>query len=437
MPDFWVGIGAVLLLVFFIGLGVHIGIALGIIGLAGMIILIGFENAILQATSVFFFWPTAYILMALPLFIMVGLLASEAEITQECFKSLNSWVGGIKGGALVATISAAALFGAISGSSIVDATVIARTCGPELRRLGYEKTLIYGTIAAASITDSLIPPSIFAVVFASLTEQSIGKLFMAGLSVGILLTIALCATAVVQCHLSRSFAGRAVPDKVGWRQRIVDVKGLWPIGIIALVVIGGIYSGIFTPTEAAAIAAAAVLLVGLASRLSWKRLGRAASESVSMTGMVFLLLIGAQIFSRFEVLSGVTPRLVDFIVGLGVSRWQVVGLILFVMLLMGCFIDALTITVVVVPTVYPLLRALNIDLIWFGTLTILMVNIGGLTPPVGLLAFAVKAVAGPDVTVEDVFRGAFIPLLSSLVVTVFVLAFPTVATWLPNMMRGR
>jgi C4-dicarboxylate transporter DctM subunit len=432
MEGYWVGILGIVVFLLLMAIGVRIGIALGITGMGGLVVLVGLQRAVIQAAEVSFFWPTNYLLMQLPLFIVMGLLASEGGVIKECYVAINNWFGGIKGGVLAASIIASAFFGTISGSAIVNSTVLARICGPELRALGYEKKLVYGTIAASGMLGILIPPSLFAVVFAMLTEQSVGKLLMSTIGIGALATFLMCATVIAQCYLNPSVAGGTV--SASWRERIVGLKGLWIMALVAVIIIGGIFLGVFTATEAAAVATAAMFTVGLCRRMPWEKIRQALSESIGSIGMIFLLLISAQIFSRFEVISGLTPRLVDLLVGMGVASWQVIVLILVALLIIGCFVDAMTAMILVVPMTFPLITTMKIDPIWFGALICLVVNIGGLTPPVGLLVFATKAVAGPDVSVEDVFRGALPQLIVLLVVTAIVVVFPPIATWIPSMM---
>jgi len=305
-----------------------------------------------------------------------------------------------------------------------------------MRDVGYDKRFSCGVIASAAIISVIIPPSILFVIYGVLVEVSIGTLFIAGILPGLLLAILLTAGTLVIAARNPSLAP-AITTRVLWKERIIALGGLWPVALLIILVLGGIYSGVFTPTEAGATGAFGTFVIALARRrLSWDKLRTSLVETVEFTATLFFILVGALIFSRFLAISGFTSQLVEVVVGLGVSRMALIAILMVIYLILGCFMDAAVMMILTLPIIFPVIEGLGFNPIWFGVILLVVLEAGLLTPPFGLNLFVVKAAAGPDVSVGDVVRGSFPFLIMVLITLVFLIAFPQISLFLPGIMLG-
>ena len=428
-----VGIGALLVLLV---IGVHIGIALGVVGLVGLALLTSPTTAIGLAVTSIFYFVTEYTFVVLPLFILTGLLAAQGGIAQDAYDSLNKWIGTIRGGASLATVGAIALFGTITGSSMVASVTFTRVSAPTLRKMGYEKKFIYGMIASAGAIAMLIPPSALAVVYGLLAEESVGKLLMAGVGPGVLMAVIFGFGILLMVRINPALAGSTSLEVVSWKQRFLSLPLLWPVGVVAIVMVGGIYAGVFTVVEAGAVGTFVILLIGLVSRrLRWSEIGRGLGESVQIAVMVFLIFAAARIFSRFLVLSGISQWLMNTIIKLGLSPMLFVVAVSVLYLILGCFLDSISMLCITLPLLLPIAKTLGLDPIWFAMVVIVAIHVGLITPPVGLNVYATKGAAESDVSLEDIFSGV-LPFFFMMVATlILVIAFPSISTWIPSLMR--
>jgi tripartite ATP-independent transporter DctM subunit len=425
------GAASVFILIF---LGMHIAFAMMLTGFVGITLLSSLDAAVGVPASTM--WETAsfYSYTVIPLFVIMGSLAGSTGMTRELYSSFEKWSRRAPGGLGVATIGAGGAFAAVSGSSVATAAAMGTVALPEMNRFGYDPKLSTGCVAAGGTLGFLIPPSIGFVVYGMLTEQSIGKLLVAGILPGLLLAACYSAVVVTWALLYPSAAPRN-PERVSMRQKIAALSGVKEPLFIFLFVIGGIYAGFFTPDEAGAVGATVLLLVAAFKRkLTREALFSSMTGAIRISVMVLMLVAGANVFSYFMALSTIPVKAATWVVGLDVSRYVILTLIILVYLILGCFLDAVSMMVLTLPVVMPIILALHFDPIWFGVVAVLMMEAGLITPPMGLNLFTVAGTA-KDVSLETVVRGAF-PFLFAIFVVAFLLtAFPQIALVLPQMMR--
>jgi tripartite ATP-independent transporter DctM subunit len=409
---------------------VPIGYAMAIAGLAGMAAIIGLWPALsLFGTTVYENMAT-YSLSIVPLFVLMGSVASRSGLSQELYAAFNSWVGAFRGGLALATIGACGAFAAICGSSVATAATMSQVALPEMRKYNYGESLATGAVAAGGIIGILIPPSVVLVLYGVLTETSIGDLFIAGFIPGILtiLGFMLVITIVTSFLPDIGPAG----EKSSTKEKLAALGKTWAILLLFLIVIGGIYFGVFTPTEAAGIGAVGAFVISaLRRRLTFASATDALMETVQTTAMIFTILIGALTLNNLMVFSGIAGALSDFVSTLAMPAWGVMAIILLIYLIMGCFLDALAMILLTVPIFFPIVTSLGYDPVWFGVIVVMVVELGLITPPIGMNVFVIKGVA-PDVKLSAIYRGVLPFVLMQILLIVAVFVFPTIATWLPQ-----
>jgi len=427
------GIAGTLVVFALLIIGMPIAFALMLAGVAGIACLTSLEAALPVTARTLYHVSSYYPYTVIPLFIVMGGFAGSSGMTRHLYQTFDLWLRKLPGGLGIATIGACAGFSAISGSSVATAAAMGTVALPEMRRYHYDLRLATGTIAAGGTLGFLIPPSIGFVVFGMLTEQSIGKLLVAGLVPGLLLALAYVGIVVAMVKFRPGLAPVS-PAPVTWKERLRSLLDVWEALFVFLLVTGGIYLGFFTPTEAGAGGATLMLLTTAAKgRLRWKALLEALREAATISIMVLFLVAGANVFSYFLALSTIPMQVATWASNLNVSPYVVLCVIIFIYLFLGCFLDAISMMVLTMPVIFPVVLALGLDPIWFGVLAILMMEAGLITPPMGLNIFTVAGVAR-DVTVEDVFRGVAPFLLAILAVVALITVFPELALFLPAMM---
>jgi tripartite ATP-independent transporter DctM subunit len=432
--------GALVFFLFLI-LGTHIGIALAGVGFIGIFALIGFEQAIWNNVTAIYHKISSPALITLPLFILMGYLASGGGISQNLFNSLSLWLGRVRGGLGIATVLACTAFGTVCGSSLVTAAVFTKICTPEMRRHGYSKEISYGICAAAGSIGMLIPPSILAVVYSMLSGESIGKLLMAGVVPGVLWCLLFSGTIVLMGKIRPHSVPVSGGSSAPWRLRIVSLKYWWSVFIVAFVIFGGIYGGVFTPSEASAVSAFLLLIIycAIVFRKKEKRregrqeLSAILTDTATTSAMIFFVMGAATVFSNFILLSGITTKLSVAVNELGLSKLGLVLLFNFIYLILGCFLDSISMLSITIPMFNPIILAAGIDPMWYATLVITSVEVGLITPPFGLNLFAAKGVAEPDVKLEDIVRGIIPFLIAELISLILLFAFPSLSTFLPSL----
>jgi len=406
---------------------------MGIVGVVGIGLARGWAPAFASAAQVVYETGFAYILSVIPLFILMGNFVARAGLAHELFAAANAFVGHFRGGLAHATVAACAGFGAICGSSIATAATMSKVAFPSMRRLGYSDALSTGVMASGGTLGIMIPPSTIMVIYGIVTETNIGKLFAAGVVPG-LLTMLMLMLAI--WWMTRRDPEHAPPgERSTWPQRWQALRGIWGVVLLVVVVLGGIYGGWFTATEGAGIGAmGAFLFALLRGRLTWPILWQVLVESARTTAMLFALLISATIFSNFINFTTLPSDLKDWLVQLQVAPLMVIAAMMLIYVLLGTVMEELTMVLLTIPLFFPIVTALGFDPVWFGVLIVMIVQIGLISPPVGMNLFVLNALL-PGVGLATIFRGCW-PFVAMLVVTLCLLvAFPQISLWLPGLMK--
>jgi len=411
-----VGTGGLFVL---LALGMPIAFALMLVGFSGISYLASVQAALPVVASTVYEVAAYYPYTVIPLFIVMGGFAGSSGLTRDLYGAFEKWLRRLPGGLGIATIAACAGFSAVSGSSVATAAAMGTVALPEMKRYGYHPRLATGSVAAGGTLGFLIPPSIGFVVYGMLTEQSIGKLLVAGVFPGLLLAAAYVGIIVLLVRLNPKLAP-ARPETVSWGEKFTALLGVWEPLLLFAIVMGGIYMGFFTPTEAGAVGATVLFLVALVKgKLTWTNLVQALQEATRISVMVLFLVAGANVFSYFLALSTIPMRVASWAGDLAVSPYVIHVVILLVYLMLGCFLDAISMMVLTMPVIYPVITGLGFNPIWFGVMAVLMMEAGLITPPMGLNVFTVAGVAG-DVPVESIFRGVLPFLLAIFVVVALI-----------------
>ncbi|MBM3488405.1 MAG: TRAP transporter large permease [Alphaproteobacteria bacterium] len=430
-PDVIGILGTIVMLVLLM-LRMPIGIAMLLVGVVGFAILNGMPAALAMLGSYPYSYAAVYDLAVIPLFVLMGNCAGVSGMGRDLYNAAYSWIGHWRGGLASATIVSCAGFAAVSGSSVASAVTMGRVCLPEMRRYDYDPRLATGTIAAGGTLGILIPPSTAFVVYGILTEQSIGRLLLAGFFPGLLLTVLFVITIMIQTRIAPQLGP---PGPVAsWRMRAESLGRAGPMIGIVTMTIGGMYLGVFTTSEAAAVGA----FLSFAYALWRKSLGggnltSVLLDSVKTTAMVFLILIGAQVFGPFLALSGLPAHVAETLSDLAMPRWVVLVLILALYIVLGMFLEGFAMMVLTIPIVFPIVTALGYDPIWFGVMMVIVLEMGLISPPVGINVFVVKGLV-PDVPMGQVFIGIIPFMIAMAVCLAILMVFPEIALFLPDTM---
>lgn len=428
------GAGLIGLLVL-IAIRVPIGFALIIVSMVGIGELRGWDVAAGMLRTEPFDFAAHWSFTAIPMFLLMGAVAHNAGISASLFHAGRVWFGRLPGGLAVATNFACAGFAAASGSSIATAAAMARIAIPEMTRYGYHKGLATGVVASAGTLGSMIPPSIGFVLYGIFAEVSISKLFIAGILPGLLTAAIYAVMIVTRCRLNPKIAP-VIDETVTWDDRIGTLNDIWPISVLVLAIIGGLYSGIATPTEVGAVGALAAFLIALVQgRLTWRVAVDSLLEALASSARIFFVAVGAVLLTRFMAMSGFGSFMTHLVGGWAQDPLLLVIAASIIYLILGMFLDPLGVLLLSLPLLLPMFEALHLDLIWFGVLVVKYVEIGLLTPPVGLNVYVVKSVVGDDIELETIFRGVGWFLACEVVIVVLLVAFPQISLFLPNLMR--
>ncbi len=414
--------------------GVHIGVALGLGGLLGMYLAIGPEAALGQLATVPFSTTNSFTLAVIPLFILMGSLATQAGLTTDLYRAAHDWLGRLRGGLAMATTLASAAFGAACGSTVVNAAVFTRMALPEMSRFGYDKRLSAGCIAASGTLASLIPPSILMVIYGVITEQSIARLLIAGLIPGIL--SAAIYMAGIYIRVRRNPALAPMPDiQIPLRHRFRSLYGVWGIVFLFLLVIGGIYSGLFPPTYAGAIGAfGAFLIVILKRRLDRRTLIETFKDAGVTTSVIFIIVVGGILFARFLTYTGLVANISELLLALQLNPYLYLLAFAVIYVILGMLIDPIAIMVMTLPVMFPIMVGAGFDPIWLGVISIKLAEISLITPPVGLNVYVVRSASPIPLSLEDVFAGVMPFLLLDVITLGLLIAFPDIVLFLPELM---
>jgi len=433
MDPIIVGLLGSVVLIILLFIGLPIAFVTMFVGFSGIVYLTSMEAGLTAVAKTVYEYSSNYPFTIIPLFILMGSFAGQAGITQELYQTFDKWFRKLPGGLGITTVAACACFGAISGSSVAAAAAMGRIAVPEMRRFNYAPKLATGIVAAGGTLSFLIPPSLGFVFYGMLTEQSIGKLLISGIFPGIVLSLGFIIIILVQVKINPSLAPRT-PGEVSWKEKVLALSGVWETLLVFLMVMGGIFLGFITPNEAGAIGATALfIIVLLKRRLTLNSFFASLSEAVRISCMIILLAAGATVFSYFLALSTIPASVSTWMAELHVSRYLVLAVICFIYLILGCFLDSLSMMVLTLPVIFPIITTLGFDPIYFGVVCVIMMEAGLITPPVGLNVYTIAGIA-KDVPMEEIFRGAIPFLLAMIGVTVLITIFPKIALFLPELM---
>jgi C4-dicarboxylate transporter DctM subunit len=429
-----VGVTAFLVLVFLLAITVPIGVAMMLCGVGGLAMIIGLVPSLSLFGTTVMQSVVTYDLSIIPLFILMGALASRSGLSQELYDAFNAWLGGFRGGLALATVGACGAFAAICGSSVATAATMSKVALPEMKKYRYSDSMATGSVAAGGIIGILIPPSVILVLYGLLTESSIGDLFIAGFLPGILtiLVFMIVISIVTRLHPESGPAG----EKSTWKQKLNATLKTWAITALFATVIGGIYFGVFTPTEAAGVGAFGALFIAFSrKRLNREMLNETLLETGQTSAMIFTILIGAITLNNLVIFSGLANALADFVSGLDMSPATVMLIILLMYLIMGCFLDALAMILLTVPIFYPIVLDLGYDPIWFGIIVVMVVELGLITPPIGMNVFVIKGMA-QSVPLVAIYKGVLPFVIGQVLLIIAVFLIPDIALWLPETARA-
>ena len=421
-----------ILLLILLVIGMPVAFAMGVSGAIGIYMMGGMDTLMGILGTSPYRSAASFLLTTLPLFIFMAEIISATNITRDLFKAAHRWIGHLPGGLGIATVMASALLGAMSGSSTASAAAMSSIAIPEMVKFNYRKPFAAGVVAIGGTLAIMIPPSIPMIVYGITTETSIGKLLIAGVFPGLLTALFYSLGIVLWVRVDPGVAPSVPP--FGWGERFSSLAGIWPVLVLVLLVIGGMYSGFVTATEAAAVGAFGAVVIGLVMRrLTWPSFSHAVKATLRSSTMIFTIIIGAMILGYYMTISMFTQNAISYIKNLPIGPWGIMIIVVFVYLILGCFMDQLAILLLTLPLTFPLVTGLGFDPIWFGVIVIALAEIGLVTPPIGLNAYVVSSVS--KVSLEDTFKGIGIMLLFEVVVLVILLAFPKISTWLPSLMR--
>jgi len=430
-PDAVAVLGFVALFVLML-LRVPVGMAMGLVGVTGYSYLVGPGPALKLVGQTSMRTVTDYTFGVIPMFMLMGALVSVSGVSRELFKAANSMIGHLRGGLGVATVVACGGFAAICGSSVATAATFSAVAYPEMRRFNYPQSFSTGVIAAGGTLGAILPPSTVLAVYAILTQQDIGKLFMAGIVPGILAMAMYVMTIAIIVKLRPDWlpGGEMKP----WSERFKDLKNVWAPLVLFVFVIGGLYGGFFTPTEAGGVGASGAFILGLVRRkLDGPKIREALLSATRTAAAVFTVLIGALLFGYFLTITQSPQKLTEFLTGLGIGRYGVLALIMVMYLVLGCLMDAMAMIILTVPIIFPVIVHLGFDPIWFGVIIVMTVELGLIHPPVGMNVFVIKSVV-KDVSFTTIFKGVLPFIVTDIVRLVILIAFPVIALWLPTRM---
>ena len=433
MDPITAGILGSILLVILLFLGMPIAFVMMFVGFLGISYLTSVHAALPVVAKTVYETAAYYPYTIIPLFILMGSFAGGAGITAKLYGSFDKWFRKLPGGLGIATVAACACFAALSGSSVAAAAAMGTIAIPEMRRFKYDPALAVGIVAAGGTLSFLIPPSLGFVVYGMLTEQSIGKLLVSGIMPGIVLSLAFIVVIVFKVKLDPSLAP-VTPGHVSWKERILALGGVWETLVVFVIVMGGIYLGFVNPTEAGAIGATALFIIVIGKmKLTWRSLSTALLEATRISVLVLFLVAGANVFSYFLALSTIPASVSAWMAALQVSKYVILTIIIVIYLILGCFLDAISMMVLTMPVIFPVVKTLGFDPIWFGVVCVIMMEAGLITPPVGLNVYTLAGVA-KDIPMATIFRGAYPFLFAMLAVTILITIFPGIALYLPSMM---
>lgn len=424
MDSSMIGFICIAIMLIMIAFRAPIALSMAATGFIGFASIVAFQPAVAILDSAPFEALSNYSFSPIPMFILMGVFASKARMSQELFNGAKTLFGAWRGGMALAAVTSCGIFSAISGSSLATAASMSRVALPEMKKNGYAHSLASGTLAAGGTLGIMIPPSIALLLYALITEQSVGDMFIAGVLPGILGLILYVAAISITVWI---FPHLATPgEKTTLTQKLLGLKGLIPFTAVFVLIIAGIYAGFFTPTEAASIGATATLIIALVRGMNWGMFIDAIKETLSISAMIFFMIIGAEIFGYFLSVSRISYSLVEIVQSMNLSPYMILFAVLFLFILLGCVMDSIAMLLLTVPVVFPLIQAAGFDPIWFGIVAVITVEVGLITPPVGMNVFVIKSL-DKDINIKEIFKGVIPFVLSDVVRLGLLIGFPSLA----------
>lgn len=424
-----IGSFGIIILLILVVIGMPVAFALLLVSIFGLLYLIGLEPTLVSSGPMFYNYISKYEFSVVPMFVLMGQIGYQSGLLTEVFEVARKWMGRLPGGLAVSVVMAQVVFGACSGSTVAACVVVGKASIPVMKKAGYPDKLSTGVVASAGTLAALIPPSLLIVVYGLIVDQSIGKLLIAGIIPGILSAIMYITLILWQ--------GRKLPKddlRFSFKEKLFALRHLWVVLALMLAIIGGIYGGIATPTEAGAFGAFVMFLLSLVTKnLTWWRMWESIRSTIVTTGMLLIIVVGAVLFARFLTLSGFSHAVTDWVSSLIVPRIFIFMLVVALYLLLGCFVGAAGMMVMTLPMIFPLMVNLGYDPIWFGIIVVILCEVALCTPPVGVNLYATRNVA-PDVPLTTIMRGVIPFLCRDIMVIVILYIFPGIVTFLPNLM---
>lgn len=427
------GLVGFIILIAMMFLRIPVGFVMAIVGFLGFGWLVSWDASLNLLVRDFFHQFNSYNLTVIPLFVLMGQVAHYSGISGRLFNAANKFIGHLPGGLAIATICTCAAFSAVCGSTSATAATMASVALPQMKKYHYDPALATGVVAAGGSLGILIPPSTIFIIYAIMTEQSVGKLFMAGILPGFVLTLMFILTIVIWTRIQPDLCGRA--NKAAWRERISSLSGVIETFILFILVMGGLFIGFFTPTEAAGIGAFGTIIMTLVRKnLSWTDFVKSLDQTTRISCMIMVIVAGATVFGHFLAVTTIPSQIGIWVSELHLPAPIIMGLIIFIYLVLGCLMDSLAMIMLTIPIFYPVVLTLGYDPIWFGVIIVLVAEMGVITPPVGINIYVVSGVAR-DVPLHTVFKGALHMVTAQLVTAILLILFPKIALFLPSLMK--
>ncbi|WP_417264429.1 TRAP transporter large permease [Celeribacter sp.] len=434
MSDLFIGFAGTGLLFACILCGAPIMLSLIGVGFGGILIMNGMIPSLSLLGTLIYPVVSGFHFSAIPMFLLMGFFAIRAGIGDDLFDACSKWFGRFPGGLALASTGATAAFGAASGSSVGTATLFTKLALPEMVQRGYDRGFAAASIAIAGTLAVLIPPSALIVVYGILTNAAIGKLLIAGIVPGAIFAVLLALTVLTIALLSPEKAP-ASDETYSWKEKIWSLRMIGPLALVIFIMLGGLYAGVFTPTESGAVGAFSTFIMAIVRRgFRNLKLGQALIETVMLTAMIFAIIIGGLVFARFLALSGTSIYIQNLLVDGGLSVWTIVLIVTLLYLIIGMLMDAPSLLAISLPITHPVMMSLGFDPVWFGVYVIVLAEIGAVTPPIGLNCFVVKGAAGNLVKLEEIFKGLIPFIFTAFVMLALLLVFPEIVLWLPSKM---
>jgi len=426
-----IGLLGVVILLVLLATRMWIGAAMIFVGFVGIALIRGFDQGLSILGGIPYQQVAFYPMSVMPMFVLMGYIISETNIGTDLFYTTHKWLGWLRGGLAIATAGACALLAAITGGSMTGIIIMSKVALPEMQKYNYDDRLSTGVIAASATMGALIPPSMIFIMYGILTEQSVGLLFMAGIIPGILEAVFYMVVIYILCRIN-PMMGPAGP-KTSFKEKIYSIKHTWAVLTLFILVMGGIYGGVFTPTEAGAVGAMGSIIIATASRrLTWSKFLSACRETAVMSGMILMMIVGVFIYATFTAISQFPFWLGDIVAGLNVPKIAIIIAIIIMYIIAGCFIPSLVAIVLTIPIIYPVILALDFNPIWFGVIIVRMLEIGQITPPMGINVFILGGITG--LPIGTIYRGIIPFVIADFAHVALLVAVPAVSLFIPNMM---